>query len=219
MDKIEAAIFDMDGTILDSMPMWMSCAERYVSSFGIEPENGLSQTLFSMTMNEGAAFLKRKYSLPVSENEIIAGVNKVLSKAYAEEVQFKDGAEAFLKKLQGAGTKIALFTNTDRVLFAPALERLDAEKYFDFIFTTSEMKMSKAHSEAFLKVCTSLKTAPEKTWVFEDALYAIKTASLAGLKICALYDETSACDAEEIKKLSTVYCNNYKQAENYFFAK
>lgn len=217
MKKITAAIFDLDGTLLDSMPMWMTCAERYISFLGMEAETALGEKLFSMNMKEGADYLRKNYKLTFSDEEIFSGINSILAKSYREEVQFKDGAEAFLSKLKNSGTKIALCTNTDRVLFSPALKRLDAEKYFDFIFTTSEMGMSKQHEETFLSVCDALETTKEETWVFEDALYSIKAAFQAGLKTCGIYDETSKSDIAQIRNFSTVYCKNYEEAQKYFF--
>lgn len=217
MKKITAAIFDLDGTLLDSMPMWMTCAERYISSLGMEAEAALGEKLFSMNMKEGADYLRNNYKLTFSDEEIFSGINSILAKSYREEVQFKDGAEAFLSKLKNSGTKIALCTNTDRVLFSLALKRLDAEKYFDFIFTTSEMGMSKQHAETFLSVCDALETAKEETWVFEDALYSIKTAFQADLKTCGIYDETSKSDIAQIRNFSTVYCKNFEEVQKYFF--
>ena len=218
MDKFEAAIFDMDGTLLDSMPCWLNCAEKYLLSQGIEPEKALSEKLFTFTMMEGASYLKTRYALSASEKEIISGVNSVISNAYAREIQFKEGAEAFLQKLRNQGIKTALFTNTDRELFTPALKRLDAEKYFDFIFTTGEIMHSKSESKAFLKVCDALGAGKENTWVFEDALYAVRSAAKTGIKTCALYDESSEKDEAEIRKSSTVYYRNFKEAAKYFFA-
>lgn len=217
MIKFKAAIFDMDGTLLDSMPLWLNCAEKYISSLGLEPEKNLGKKLFPLSMKEGADYLKKNYKLDFSEEEICRGVNQVIAKAYREEVQFKDGAEEFLQKLTSAGVKIALCTNTDREIFTPALQRLNAEKYFDFIFTTSEMQMSKAHTEIFHKVCREMKASPEESWIFEDSLYALETARRAGIKSCAIYDQCSENDAEKIKEISSIYCKNYNEIKKHFF--
>lgn len=207
----------MDGTLLDSMQFWLFCPEFYIESLGKNPQKGLSKKLLSMSMKEGAEFLKKEYNLNLSTVEICQGVNNVLKDAYASKIQFKDGAEDFLKELKENGTKIALCTNTDRELFTPALKRLDAEKYFEKIFTVSEMGMSKEHPEVFNAVSDFLGTAPEETWVFEDALYAIRTAKTAGYKTCGIYDKSSEKHTAEIKNFSTIYCNNYKEAKNFFF--
>lgn len=216
MKNVKAAIFDMDGTLLDSMPVWINCGELYVQSLGLKPEEGLGKKLLSMNMKQGAEYLSKKYGIKLSILEICQGINGILKDSYANKIVFKIGAEKFLKNLKERGTKIALCTNTDRELFSPALKRLDANKYFDGIFTTSEMQTSKSHPEIFYSVAEFLKSVPEETWVFEDALYAIRTANLAGFKTCGIYDESYKNVANEIKKFSTIYCENYEEAENFF---
>lgn len=216
MEKIKAAIFDMDGTLLDSMNFWTFCPEIYIKSLGMKPEEGLGKKLFSMSMKEGANFLKNEYKLSFSTTEICRGINNVLKNAYANTIQFKEGAEVFLKSLKNSGVKTALCTNTDRELFEPALLRLNANKYFDRIFTATEMGMTKEHPEIFNAVSDFLKSAPNETWVFEDALYAIRTASNAGFKTCGIYDKSYENHTEEIKKYSTIYCKNYEEAKNFF---
>ncbi len=222
MIDFTAAIFDLDGTLFDSMPLWLGCAERYLSSLGLEPEKDLGKKLFSMNMKEGADYLKKTYNLNSSEEEICNGVNQVISNAYRDEVQFKDGAEEFLQELCDSGIKIALCTNTDRVIFTPALARLNAQKYFDFIFTASEMGMSKSQPETFFKVCQEMGVSKEQAWIFEDSLYALQTARRAGIKACAIYDKTSQdamteSDIEELKKISSLYCKNYNEIKKHFF--
>lgn len=219
MKKINAAIFDMDGTLLNSMLVWINCGELYISSLGLKPEIGLGKKLLSMNMKQGAEYLIQKYKLKLSILEVCKGINEILKDFYANKVQFKEGAENFLQNLKKSGTKIALCTNTDRELFSPALKRLNAEKYFDGIFTTSEMQMSKEHAEIFYSVAEFLNSKPEDTWVFEDALYAIKTAKNAGFNTCGIFDESYKDFSEEIKKFSSIYCKNYEESINFFFGK
>lgn len=217
MEKIKAAIFDMDGTLLDSMKFWTFCPELYIESLGIKPAEGLGEKLFSMSMKEGAEFLKREYKLNFSTVEICSSVNEILKDSYANKIQFKNGAEDFLKELKAYGTKIALCTNTDRELFEPALKRLHAEKYFSRIFTATEMGMTKENPEIFNTVSNFLGTLPHETWVFEDALYAIRTAKKAGYQTCGIYDKSFEKYKDKIKKYSTIYCKNYDEAKDFFF--
>ena len=215
--KHKIVFFDMDGTLLDSMQSWTFCPELYIESLGLKPAEGLGKKLFTMSMKEGAEFLKKEYKLNFSTVEICRGVNNILKDAYANKIQFKDGAENFLKELKADGTKIALCTNTDRELFEPALKRLHAEKYFSKIFTATEMGMTKEKPEIFNAVSDFIETIPQETWVFEDALYAIRTAKNAGYQTCGIYDKSFEKYKDEIKKYSTVYCKNYREAKNFFF--
>lgn len=207
----------MDGTLLDSMQFWTFCPELYIESLGLKPAEGLGKKLFTTSMKEGAEFLKKEYKLNFSTVEICRGVNNILKDAYANKIQFKDGAENFLKELKADGTKIALCTNTDRELFTPALKRLNAEQYFNRIFTATEMGMTKEKPEIFNAVSDFLETIPQETWVFEDALYAIRTAKKAGYQTCGIYDKSFEKYKDEIKNYSTIYCKNYAEAKNFFF--
>lgn len=213
---IKAAIFDLDGTILDSMPVWIHAGEIYLANMGKKPEENLGFKLLTMNMKEGADYLAKNYSLNFSEEEIISGINKVVQDAYKSYIQPKKNAVQFLTKLKSQGTKIALCTNTDRISFYPALIRLDLVKYFDFIFSTAEIGISKAHKECFFKVAGFLQSAPEETWVFEDALYSIKTAVSAGFKTCCIWDQYSEPDETEIKKICTVHCKDWDESISYF---
>lgn len=217
MIKVKAAIFDMDGTILDSMPVWLECGEWYLKKLGIRPEPGLGKKLLSLTMEDGLKYLKEHYELKLSDKEIYDGVKEIIFESYEKMVTFKPDAENFLTRLKESGTKIALCTNTDRILFDPAFNRLGAHKFFDVIHTTSEMGMTKENPEVFFSIAEELNFSPEETWVFEDALYSIKTADKAGFNTAGIYDKSFADKKEIIKKYTTAYFENYKEAEQYFF--
>ena len=206
----------MDGTIFDSMYAWINCGERYLSSLGLKPEPNLGKKLLSMNMKEGAEYLKRTYLLDLSLKEICDGVNNTIKDAYSFEVQFKHGAKEFLLELKKQGKKTVLCTNTDRCTFTNAFKRLEAESLFDIIHTTSEMQMSKNSPEIFLAIANETNSTPEETWVFEDSLYAIRTAFNAGFKTAGIYDEYAIHHQNEIKNYSTRYFNNYKEVTNYF---
>lgn len=98
-ELIQGAIFDMDGTLLDSMPVWEHASERYLQNKGIEVREKLSEILFSMSMQKGAEYVKENYHLTESTDEIVTGVNNIVYTAYEKEVQPKEGVREFLDKL------------------------------------------------------------------------------------------------------------------------
>ena len=217
MNNSKTFIFDMDGTIFDSMYAWINCGERYISSLGLKPEPDLGKKLLSMNMTEGAEYLKRKYLLNISLKEICDGINNTIKDAYSFEVQFKPGAKEFLQELKKHGKTTVLCTNTDRCTFKNAFKRLGVESLFDIIHTTSEMQMSKSNPEIFIAIANETNSTPKETWVFEDSLYAIRTAFNAGFNTAGIYDEYSKHHLEQIKKHSTNFFNNYQEVMNYFF--
>ena len=121
---MKLAIFDMDGTILDSMGLWLNAGELYLKTLGITAEKDLGKKLFELNMEEGAEYMKEKYHLPFSVPELCDGINKVLSDAYENSLKLKPGAFEFLTMLKKKGIKTALCTNTSDQLFEKAFDRL-----------------------------------------------------------------------------------------------
>ena len=127
-DLIQGAIFDMDGTLLDSMPVWEHASERYLQNKGIKVREKLSEILFSMSMQKGAEYVKVNYHLTESTDEIVAGVNNIVYTAYEKEVQPKEGVREFLDKLQAEGIKMVVATSTDRPMVEAALKRTAVDR-------------------------------------------------------------------------------------------
>ena len=200
--EIEGAIFDIDGTILDTMSVWDQAGVRYLESLGYEPEENLGQKLFVMTITMAAEYLKKNYGLSQSIDEIIKGINQVMADYYKNEAQFKPGMEQLLKDMKAAGIKMTVATSTDRHLFEPAMERLDFGKYFDNVYTCTEVGHSKGEPHIFQQAMDFMGTAPEHTWLFEDGLYSAETATKEGVKIVGVYDETSIHDWQKLKNIS-----------------
>lgn len=216
---INAAIFDMDGTFLDSMPYWMNAGSFFLESLQIQGEENLGEKLLDMTLPEGCIYLKEKYSLNLSPEQIEEKIKNILLSAYTNEISFKNGSLSFLKKLKESGSKIAVCTHTERSLFSPAFKRLGLENFFDYVISAKEFGLSKSHPEIFFHVAEKLNSKPEETWVFEDALYAIITAKRAGFKTAGIFDSSSQKDEEKIKKIATKYFYTYSEAESFFFQK
>ena len=216
---INAAIFDMDGTFLDSMPYWMNAGSFFLESLQIQGEENLGEKLLDMTLPEGCIYLKEKYSLNLSPEQIEEKIKNILLSAYTNEISFKGTSLSFLKKLKESGSKIAVCTHTERSLFSPAFKRLGLENFFDYVISAKEFGLSKSHPEIFFHVAEKLNSKTEETWIFEDALYAIITAKRAGFKTAGIFDSSSQKDEEKIKKIATKYFYTYSEAESFFFQK
>lgn len=202
---IEGAIFDLDGTILDSMSIWDNAAEMFLSRMGIEAEAGLGKIMFSMSMIEGAEFLNNRYGLDMDADAILMGINYTIENFYYYQVQLKEGVEQFLKDMKQAGIKMVAATSSDRQVVERALKRLNVRNYFDRIFTCTEIGAGKVKPDIYLAAAEYMGTFPKDTWVFEDALHAIRTAKNAGFRTVGVYDASSMENLEEIKVISDIY--------------
>lgn len=202
---IAGAIFDLDGTILDSMLIWDQAAEIFLNSMGIEAEKGLGRTMFSMSMQEGAAFLKEKYLPDLEVEAIMAGINRTVEDFYLYQAPLKDGVEQFLKDMKQTGIKMVAATSSDRHVVEGALRRLKVMDFFARIFTSTEIGAGKARPDIYLAAAEYMGTRPKDTWVFEDALYALETAKKAGFRTVGVFDAYSTKDQEKIKGISDIY--------------
>lgn len=210
---IQGVIFDVDGTLLDSMKIWDHAAKRYLKKEGIEAEDGLSDILFPMTMMEGAEYVIKAYNLKKNPQEIIEGINEIVFQFYRDEVQEKTGVTELLEKFQKKQIKMVVATSTDRFLIEGAFKRLGWMKYFERIFTCSEVGASKNVPKIFLDASNFLGTDPEHTWVFEDGLYAVRTAKNAGFHTVGIYDASSGKEQEKLEKESEIYLKSLKEWE------
>ncbi len=202
---IKGAIFDLDGTVLDSMPIWDKAGEVFLYNLGIEAEPELSKNMFCLSMTGGAEFLKDRYRLSMDVDAIIAGINYTIEDFYFYRVQLKEGMELLLKSMQQAGIKMVAATSCDRQVFEKALERLKVINYFDRIFTCTEIGAGKEKPDIYLTAAEHMETFPKETWVFEDALYAIRTAKNAGFRTVGVFDASNIEDIDEIRKTSDIY--------------
>lgn len=203
--SICAAIFDLDGTILDSMNVWRHCGSDFVRENGCEPENGLSEKLYTMSIAESAAYVKNRYFPARTAEEISEGIQKMLSDSYAHKIALKDGAKETLAFLASRHIPCALATATPEELFRPALTRLGIDGCFCAVLTCPRLGTSKKEPRIYLKAAELLYAAPEETLVFEDALIPIRTAHTAGFLTAGVYDASCGTDAAEIKKYSSFY--------------
>ena len=202
---IRGAIFDLDGVLLDSMGIWKDLGARYLRSLHIQPEPGLNEILFAMSMEQGAAYLKEHYPLPQSEAEIGEGIARMLEDYYFYEVPAKPGAVALLNFLAERGIPMASATSSPRTHVTRALERLGLLPYLQAIFTTGEVGVSKHEPAIYHLAAERLGTAPAETLVFEDSLYALKTARTAGYCTVGVFDVHGEEDQAGLKAAAEVY--------------
>lgn len=213
---LKAAIFDVDGVLLDSMCIWEEAGERFLRGLGVQAAPGLSETLFPMSIREGAAYLKCEYGLSLEIPEIMAGIGKTVEEFYFQEAPLKPGAAEFLQALTDRGISIAAATSSEKEHIERAFQRLGIIRYFRRIVTCTEVGAGKTSPAVYLQAAGFLGSNPEETVVFEDALYALRTAKAAGFHTVGMYDRSSEGDQETLRQEAKLYLTGFAQAEMFW---
>lgn len=211
--KIKGVIFDLDGTLLDSMGIWEHIAEDYLLSLGITPKEDLSETFKDMSFEQSAKYYQDHYNVNKSVEDIMNDIHKMVEDYYFYDVSLKDGVKEFLDYLYKNNIKMCIGTATHRYLVEAALARLNVSNVFDFIITCYEVGQGKDQPIIYQKALELLNTPKEETFIFEDALYAIITAKKAGFHVVGVYDKYEK-NQDEVKRISDKYIKNYKRVED-----
>lgn len=215
--RVNGIIFDMDGTLLDSMGIWKTLGSDYLRGRGVQPEPGLDERLKTMSLRQAAVYFQENYGVAESVGEILDGVNRMIQHFYLEEVEAKPGAFEFLQRLAAEGVRMCVATATENWLAQAALKRNGLLSFFSQIFTCSDVGVGKDSPKIFKTARKALGTKKAETWVFEDALYAMKSARKAGLHIAAIADDSQKKDREAIRETADVFFRNYQEASEVFF--
>lgn len=214
---MKGAIFDVDGTILDTMPIWNDCPKILLERRNIIMKNDTPSVLFCLTIEDSAKYLKSVYNLPDDVEDLMKEINGIVDDFYFNGAELKPGAEKLLQQLQSADVPCVVASSTDRYCLEAALNRLGMMKYFKKIFTCGEVGKSKSYPDIFLKSMDFLSVRPEETWLFEDGLYSAKTAKSMGIKVLGVYDEGSRDDEIEFREIADIYVKSLEDIDYSIF--
>ena len=210
--RLQSAIFDMDGTLLDSMPIWRGLGASLMRDMGIEPAPELNDRLKTLSLRDGLAYCREVYGLSQTVDQLVGMVFDKIHDFYCGKVLAKPGVEKFLSLLKMEGVWMYVATATDRPLAEAALRHAGIDGYFRGIITVAEAGAGKAESaEIYERAMRRLQSNKKDTVIFEDALHAIQTAKAAGFRVAAVYDASAEADQEEIRRISDYYIRSFEE--------
>lgn len=209
LENIKGAIFDLDGTLVDSMWVWSKIDIDYLESKGHALPENLNSEICYLSFTQTANYFKERFSLSDSIDTILKDWNTMAYNHYSENVKLKDGVKEFLDKLKENNIKIALATSNSVPLLEACLKNNGIYDYFDSITTTDEVSNGKNCPDVYLLAAKKLNVNPKNCLVFEDILPAIKGAKAADMTVIAVSDKHSLNDLDEIINHSDKYINSY----------
>lgn len=209
--KISGAIFDMDGTITDSMFVWKDIGKRYLVARGLTPAPNLFDEIKRMSLLETCAYFRDVYGVAETDEVIARGINDIVEPLYLTEVAPKPGAVEMLDYFRARGIPMVLATATDRYLVEETLGKLDLLKYFKAIYTCTEVGAGKTMPDVYEAALVCAGTPKRETPVFEDAWFGLSTAKRAGFPTVAVYDDSQARDWDTMKREATIAITDYRK--------
>ena len=207
---VDAVIFDLDGTLLDSLGAWEHSGSNFLRTQGIEPSPTLDDELAALSLTDGATLLKTRYQLPQSPQEILALTLRPIQEHYYHDILPLPGVPKTLERLRKQGVKMVVATASDRELAQASLRRLGLLDYFEFIITCDEVGAGKLSPQVYEEALRRLGTAKSRTLVAEDALHALQTAHAAGFPTAAIEEPHSVHQQADKKQAATYYVWSYQ---------
>lgn len=211
LKNIKAVLFDLDGTLVDSMWIWKQIDIEYLGRFGIVLPETLQSEIEGMSFSETAFYIKDKFQIPDSVEQMKDDWNKMAWEKYEKEVFLKNGAEAFLHACKARGIKLGIATSNSKELVANVLRARGILSLFDGVVTGCEVERGKPSPDVYLEAAKRCGVNTDECLVFEDIVPGIMAGKNAGMKVCAIEDAYSMHQKSEKERLADYYIKDYTE--------
>ena len=206
--NISGAIFDMDGTLINSLifwdVLWEEFGNRYLGGEKFYPDLEADKAIRTMVLSEAMDYYHERFNIGESGADLLNTANEVFRNCYINKVELKDGVKEFLDYLKAKGVKMCIASATDKALLVYAMERCGLYEYFDTILSCADVGKGKDQPDIYYAALDKLGTDKDSTWVFEDSFVALRTANGMGLNTVGIYDKFNF-DQDKMQKLATHY--------------
>lgn len=211
LKNIRAVIFDVDGTIADSMWMWKQIDIEYLGRFGILLPDDLQKNIEGMSFRETAIYFKENFRIPDSIDKMMSDWNEMAAHKYRYEILLKKGVKEFLGQCKDRGILLGIVTSNSAELLGYLLEAHNISEYFDAIITGSDGLKGKPAPDMYLEAAKRLSVQAGDCLVFEDIIPGILAGKRAGMKVCAVDDLYSKDVLLEKKKEADYFIESFEE--------
>jgi 16S rRNA pseudouridine516 synthase len=211
LDGIDAVLFDLDGTLIDSMGIWPDIDIEFLSRHGIRLERTLQSEINGMSFTETAQYFKETFQLPMEIEEMKACWNEMAMEKYQNDVPLKKGAAKFLSRLKERNIRMGIASSNSMELILAAVKSLSLDEYMDEIVNSCMVQRGKPAPDVYLKLADDLGATPSRCLVFEDIIQGIEAGHAAGMRVCAVYDRYSEAQTKQKKQLADYYIEDFRE--------
>ncbi|MDR1070783.1 MAG: HAD family phosphatase [Gracilibacteraceae bacterium] len=203
--NIKGIVFDMDGTLLDTMPVWRGLSETFLEGYGVTLSPAAEADLLPLSLEQSVAYFHECLKVPAAKKDMLAEIYAMANRRYHKLAKPKAGVREYLEQRAAAGCKMCVATVTDRAMAAQVLARFELRRFFTDIYTCDTIGRPKSDPRFFLDVVERLGLSPAESAVFEDSLYCMRSARAAGLTVIGVFDAEAAADETAARE----YCHQY----------
>lgn len=211
IENIKLFLFDLDGTILDSLKIWNDIDLLFFKNHNLIMGEDYHIAIAPLTLEETATYTKNTYKLDIDEEQIMKEWSDLAIKEYAENVILKKGVKEFLDYLKNKNVHLAIATSCNEEMFKPCLERYGIVSYFEHFYTSQNLKINKSNTNFFKEILNEYKIEPDQILFFEDSLASMKCAKSLGFNVVAVMDKKWEKQKEEIIASSDDQIEDFSQ--------